>query len=177
LSGQIKKIQYTEFFKQFDRQLILDLRKIFKPFGRVQAPLIFASLGVAMSISLALSVGVSESLIVRLALSPFIASLFHVFINFATGALSPVSIKDGFNEDDSRSLRQRMRFFTLILIISYIVFGPDWLTSTVTSTTATEQPLMRIGIVGVLIVSLILVLNAFSKASLVDGQYRITDQR
>ena len=173
LGGQIKKIQYTEFFKQFDRQLILDLRKIFKPFGRVQAPLIFASLGVAMAISLALSVGISESLVVRLALSPFIASLFHIFINFATGSLSPVSIKDGFNEDDSRSLRQRMRFFTLILIISYIVFGPDWLTSTVTSTIAAEQSLMRIGIVGVLIVALILVLNAFSKAFLVDGQYRI----
>jgi len=173
LGGQIKKIQYTELFKQFDRQLILDLRKVFKPFGRVQAPLIFASLGVAMAISLALSVGVSESLIVRLALSPFIASLFHVFINFATGALSPVSIKDGFNEDDSRSLRQRMRFFTLILIISYIVFGPDWLTSTVTSPAAAEQSLMRIAIVGVLIVALLLVLNAFSKAFFVDGQYRI----
>jgi len=173
LGGQIKKIQYTEFFKQFDRQLILDLRKVFKPFGRVQAPLIFASLGIAMAISLALSVGTSESLIVRLALSPFIASLFHVFINFATGSLSPMGIKDGFNEEDSRSLRQRMRFFTLILIISYIVFGPDWLTSTVTSPAAAEQSLMRIAIVGVLIVALILVLNAFSKAFFVNGQPRI----
>ena len=173
LGGQIKKIQYTEFFKQFNRQLILDLRKVFKPFGRVQAPLIFASLGIAMAISLALSVGTSESLIVRLALSPFIASLFHVFINFATGSLSPMGIKDGFNEEDSRSLRQRMRFFTLILIISYIVFGPDWLTSTVTSPAAAEQSLMRIAIVGVLIVALILVLNAFSKAFFVNGQPRI----
>ena len=173
LGGQIKKIQYTEFFKQFDRQLILDLRKVFKPFGRVQAPLIFASLGIAMAISLALSVGTSESLIVRLALSPFIASLFHVLINFATGSLSPMGVKDGFNEEDSRSLRQRMRFFTLILIISYIVFGPDWLTSTVTSPAAAEQSLMRIAIVGVLIVALLLVLNAFSKAFFVDGQYRI----
>ena len=173
LGGQIKKIQYTEFFKQFDRQLILDLRKVFKPFGRVQAPLIVGSLGIAMAISLALSVGSSESLIVRLALSPFIASLFHVLINFATGSLSPMGVKDGFNEEDSRSLRQRMRFFTLILIISYIVFGPDWLTSTVTSPAAAEQSLMRIAIVGVLIVALLLVLNAFSKAFFVDGQYRI----
>jgi len=173
LGGQIKKIQYTEFFKQFDRQLILDLRKVFKPFGRVQAPLIVGSLGIAIAISLALSVGASESLIIRLALSPFIASLFHVFINFATGSLSPMGIKDGFNEEDSRSLRQRMRFFTLILIISYIVFGPDWLTSTVTSPAAAEQSLMRIAIVGVLIVALILVLNAFSKAFFVDGQPRI----
>ena len=173
LGGQIKKIQYTEFFKQFDRQLILDLRKVFKPFGRVQAPLIVGSLGIAMAISLALSVGASESLIIRLALSPFIASLFHVFINFATGSLSPMGIKDGFNEEDSRSLRQRMRFFTLILIISYIVFGPDWLTSTVTSPAAAEQSLMRIAIVGVLIVALILVLNAFSKAFFVNGQPRI----
>ena len=173
LGGQIKKIQYTELFKQFDRQLILDLRKVFKPFGRVQAPLIVGSLGIAMAISLALSVGSSESLVVRLALSPFIASLFHVLINFATGSLSPMGVKDGFNEEDSRSLRQRMRFFTLILIISYIVFGPDWLTSTVTSPAAAEQSLMRIAIVGVLIVALILVLNAFSKAFFVDGQYRI----
>ena len=173
LGGQIKKIQYTELFKQFDRQLILDLRKVFKPFGRVQAPLIVGSLGIAMAISLALSVGSSESLIVRLALSPFIASLFHVLINFATGSLSPMGVKDGFNEEDSRSLRQRMRFFTLILIISYIVFGPDWLTSTVTSPAAAEQSLMRIAIVGVLIVALLLVLNAFSKAFFVDGQYRI----
>lgn len=173
LGGQIKKIQYTEFFKQFDRQLILDLRKVFKPFGRVQAPLIVGSLGIAIAISLALSVGTSESLIIRLALSPFIASLFHVVINFATGPLSPMGIKDGFNEEDSRSLRQRMRFFTLILIISYIVFGPDWLTSTVTSPAAAEQSLMRIAIVGVLIVALILVLNAFSKAFFVNGQPRI----
>ena len=173
LGGQIKKIQYTELFKQFDRQLILDLRKVFKPFGRVQAPLIVGSLGIAMAISLALSVGSSEALIVRLALSPFIASLFHVLINFATGSLSPMGVKDGFNEEDSRSLRQRMRFFTLILIISYIVFGPDWLTSTVTSPAAAEQSLMRIAIVGVLIVALLLVLNAFSKAFFVDGQYRI----
>ena len=173
LGGQIKKIQYTEIFKQFDRQLILDLRKVFRPFGRVQAPLIVGSLGIAMAISLALSVGSSESLIVRLALSPFIASLFHVLINFATGSLSPMGVKDGFNEEDSRSLRQRMRFFTLILIISYIVFGPDWLTSTVTSPAAAEQSLMRIAIVGVLIVALLLVLNAFSKAFFVDGQYRI----
>ena len=173
LGGQIKKIQYTEFFKQFDRQLILDLRKVFKPFGRVQAPLIIRALGIAIAISLALSVGTSESLIIRLALSPFIASLFHVFINFATGSLSPMGIKDGFNEEDSRSLRQRMKFFTLILIISYIVFGPDWLTSTVTSPAAAEQSLMRIAIVGVLIVALILVLNAFSKAFFVNGQPRI----
>ena len=173
LGGQIKKIQYTELFKQFDRQLILDLRKVFRPFGRVQAPLIVGSLGIAIAISLALSVGSSESLIVRLALSPFIASLFHVLINFATGSLSPMGVKDGFNEEDSRSLRQRMRFFTLILIISYIVFGPDWLTSTVTSPAAAEQSLMRIAIVGVLIVALLLVLNAFSKAFFVDGQYRI----
>ena len=173
LGGQIKKIQYTELFKQFDRQLILDLRKVFKPFGRVQAPLIVGSLGIAIAISLALSVETSESLIIRLALSPFIASLFHVFINFATGSLSPMGIKDGFNEEDSRSLRQRMRFFTLILIISYIVFGPDWLTSTVTNPAAAEQSLMRIAIVGVLIVALILVLNAFSKAFFVNGQPRI----
>tara|TARA_B100000470_G_scaffold218395_1_gene203807 strand:- start:391 stop:1842 length:1452 start_codon:yes stop_codon:yes gene_type:complete len=84
-----------------------------------------------------------------------------------------MGVKDGFNEEDSRSLRQRMRFFTLILIISYIVFGPDWLTSTVTSPAAAEQSLMRIAIVGVLIVALLLVLNAFSKAFFVDGQYRI----
>ena len=173
LGGQIKKIQYTEFFKQFDRQLILELRKVFKPFGRVQAPLIVASLGVAVAISLALSVGISDSLVVRLALSPFLASLFYAFINFATGSLSPVGIQDGFSEDDSLSLRQRMRFFTLILIVSYIVFGPDWLTSNVSSAAASEQSLMRIGIVGVLIVTLILVLNAFSKALLIDGQYRI----
>ena len=173
LGGQIKKIQYTEFFKQFDRQLILELRKVFKPFGRVQAPLIVASLGVAVAISLALSVGISDSLVVRLALSPFLASLFYAFINFATGSLSPVGIQDGFSEDDALSLRQRMRFFTLILIVSYIVFGPDWLSSNVSSTAASEQSLMRIGIVGVLIVTLILVLNAFSKALLIDGQYRI----
>ena len=173
LGGQIKKIQYTEFFKQFDRQLILELRKVFKPFGRVQAPLIVASLGVAVAISLALSVGISDSLVVRLALSPFLASLFYAFINFATGSLSPVGIQDGFSEDDALSLRQRMRFFTLILIGSYIVFGPDWLSSNVSSTAASEQSLMRIGIVGVLIVTLILVLNAFSKALLIDGQYRI----
>ena len=43
LGGQIKKIQYTEFFKNTDRTLILDLRKIFQPFGRVQSPFIFAS--------------------------------------------------------------------------------------------------------------------------------------
>ncbi|MBM23552.1 MAG: hypothetical protein CMD78_04705 [Gammaproteobacteria bacterium] len=173
LGGQIKKIQYTEFFKQFDRQLIIDLRKVFKPFGRVQSPLIVASLGVAVAISLALSVGTSDSLVVRLALSPFIASLFYVFMNFATGALSPVGIQEGFSEDDSLSLKKRMRFFTLILIISYIVFGPDWLTSNVSNAAASEQSLMRIVIVGVLIVTLILVLNAFSTSLLIDGQYRI----
>ncbi len=86
LGGQIKKIQYTEFFKKTDRTLILDLRKIFQPFGRVQSPFIFASLGTALAIVMSLSVSASESLIIRLVLSPFIIAVFQVFINWVCTA-------------------------------------------------------------------------------------------
>jgi len=169
LGGQIKKIQYTEFFKNTDRKLILDLRKIFQPFGRVQSPFIFASLGAALAIGMSLSVGASGSLIIRLALSPFIIAVFQVFINWATGSLSPAGIQDGLNEEDAKSLRQKMKFFILILVLSYILFGPDWLTSAI----ASEQSLMRIAIVGVLIVALSSVLRSVSEVFSIDGQYSI----
>ena len=169
LGGQIKKIQYTEFFKNTDRKLILDLRNIFQPFGRVQSPFIFASLGTALAIGMSLSVNASESLIIRLALSPFIIAVSQVFINWATGSLSPAGIQDGLNEEDAKSLRQKMKFFIFILILSYIFFGPDWLTGAI----ASEQSLMRIAIVGILIIALSSVLRSVTEVFLMDGQYSI----
>ena len=93
IGDQIKKIQYYDIFKSLNRELILNLRSLFKPFGRVQAPVLFGSLGIAAAISTTLSVNAAESWIVRLAFSPFLASLAYVFINLVTGAFSPASIE------------------------------------------------------------------------------------
>ena len=54
-------------------------------------------------------------------------------------------------------------------MLSYIVFGPDWLTSDI----ASEQSFMRISIVGVLIISMISILNSVTEVFASDGQYGI----
>ncbi len=169
IGDQIKKIQYYDIFKSLNRELILNLRSLFKPFGRVQAPVLFGSLGIAAAISTTLSVNAEESWIVRLAFSPFLASLAYVFINLVTGAFSPASIEGENKIEKANKLKQKLRFLTLILVLSYIVFGPDWLTSDI----ASEQSFMRISIVGVLIISMISILNSVTEVFASDGQYGI----
>lgn len=169
IGDQIKKIQYYDIFKSLNRELILNLRSLFKPFGRVQAPVLFGSLGIAAAISTTLSVNAAESWIVRLAFSPFLASLAYVFINLVTGAFSPASIEGENKIEKANKLKQKLRFLTLILVLSYIVFGPDWLTSDI----ASEQSFMRISIVGVLIISMISILNSVTEVFASDGQYGI----
>ena len=169
IGDQIKKIQYYDIFKSLNRELILNLRSLFKPFGRVQAPVLLGSLGIAAAVSTTLSVNPSESWIVRLALSPFLASLAYVFINLVTGSFSPASIEGENKIKQAKKLKQKLRFLTLILVLSYIVFGPDWLTSDI----ASEQSFMRIGIVGVLIISMISILNSVTLVFTSDGQYGI----
>ena len=169
IGDQIKKIQYYDIFKSLNRELILNLRSLFKPFGRVQAPVLFGSLGIAAAISTTLSVNAAESWIVRLAFSPFLASLAYVFINLVTGAFSPASIEGENKIEKASKLKQKLRFLTLILVLSYIVFGPDWLTSDI----ASEQSFMRISIVGVLIISMISILNSVTEVFASDGQYGI----
>ena len=169
IGDQIKKIQYYDIFKDLNRELILNLRSLFKPFGRVQAPFLFGSLGIAAAISTTLSVNAAESWIVRLAFSPFLASLAYVFINLVTGAFSPASIQGENKVEKAKKLKQKLRFLTLILVLSYIVFGPDWLNSDI----ASEQSFMRISIVGVLIISMISILNSVTEVFASDGQYGI----
>ena len=169
IGDQIKKIQYYDIFKGLNRELILNLRSLFKPFGRVQAPVLFGSLGIAAAVSTTLSVDASESWVVRLALSPLLASLAYVFINLVTGAFSPASIEGENKIKQAKKLKQKLRFLTLILVLSYIVFGPDWLTSDI----ASEQSFMRIGIVSVLIISMISILNTVTLIFASDGQYGI----
>ena len=169
INSQIKKIQYYDIFKGINRDLILNLRSLFKPFGRVQAPVIFGSLGIAGAVSITLSVGPSDSWIVRLALSPILASLSFVFINLATGAFSPATIEGANMIEKAKTLKQRLRFFTLILVFSYIVLGPEWLTSEI----ASEQSLIRIGIVSVLILYMITILNSVTEVFTSEGQYGI----
>ena len=169
IGDQIKKIQYYDIFKGINRDLILNLRSLFKPFGRVQAPVIFGSLGIAGAVSITLSVGPSDSWIVRLALSPILASLSFVFINLATGVFSPATIEGANMIEKAKKLKQRLRFFTLIMVFSYIVLGPEWLTSEI----ASEQSLIRIGIVSVLILYMITILNSVTEVFTSEGQYGI----
>jgi len=169
IGDQIKKIQYYQIIKSLKRDLILDLRKLFKPFGRVQAPIIFGSLGIAAAVSLSLSVSASESWIIRLAISPFLLTTLNVFINWVTGPFSPAGIEGEKKKAAAQTLKQKLRFLTLVFILSYIIFGPEWLTSD----TASQQALMRIGIVSVLVVSMMSVLNSVSAVFLSQGQYGI----
>ena len=60
---QIKKIQYSDPFKSIDRSIILKLRALFKPFGRVQSPILFGSLGISGAIALSLSISPSDCLL------------------------------------------------------------------------------------------------------------------
>ena len=140
---QIKKIQYSDPFKSIDRSIILKLRALFKPFGRVQSPILFGSLGISAAISLSLSISPSDSWIIRLGLSPFLASVLYLLINWITGPFSPANIDENNVSEPAKNLKQKLNFFTLIVVITYIVFGPDWLSSDV----ASDQSLMRIALV------------------------------
>ena len=169
IGDQIKKIQYYEIFKSLERDLILNLRALFKPFGRVQAPIVFGSLGIAAAASLSLSVSISESWVIRLAISPFLVTVLNVFSNWVTGSFSPTAIEGEKKKDQAKTLKQKLRFLTLVLVLSYVIFGPEWLTSDV----ASQQSLIRIGIVSVLVISMMSVLNSVSAVFLSQGQYGI----
>ena len=169
IGDQIKKIQYYEILKSLDRDLILDLRALFKPFGRVQAPIVFGSLGIAAAASLSLSISASESWVIRLAISPILVTVLNVFNNWVTGSFSPTAIEGEKKKDAAKTLKQKLRFLALVLVLSYIIFGPEWLTSDV----ASQQSLIRIGIVSVLVISMMSVLNSLSAVFLSQGQYGI----
>ena len=166
---QIKKIQYSDLFKSIDRPIILKLRALFKPFGRVQSPILFGSLGISAAIALSLSISPSDSWIIRLGLSPFLASMLYLLINWITGPFSPASIDENSVSDAAKHLKQRLKFFSLIVIITYIVFGPEWLGSEL----ASDQPLMRITLVSLMIFALIPVLNRSTSLFMEDGQYGV----
>jgi len=164
---QIKRIQYSDPFKSIDRSIILKLRALFKPFGRVQSPILFGSLGISAAIALSLSISPSDSWIIRLGLSPFLASILYLLINWITGPFSPADTDEKSVSDAARNLKQRLNFLSLILIITYIVFGPEWLGSEL----ASDQSLMRITLVSLMIFALIPVLNKSTSLFMEDGQY------
>jgi len=169
LGDQIKKIQYHNFFKSINRKLILDLRTLFKPFGRVQAPFLIGTLGLTAALSLNLSSGPNESWLIRLTLSPIIISLFYLVINWVTGSLSPAAINEELKKDDAKSLKNKLKFLTLVLVSSYIVFGPEWLASD----TAENLSLIRISIVSLIVLSITSVLTSVSKVFSLKGEYGI----
>jgi len=166
---QIKKIQYNNFFKSLNRQLILDLRTLFKPFGRVQAPFLLGTLGLTAALSLSLTSGPNESWLIRLTISPIIISLSYVVINWVTGSLSPAPINEEIRKEDAKSLKNKLKFLTLVLVSSYIVFGPEWLASD----TAANLSLIRISIVSLIVLSMISVLTSVSKVFSLNGEYGI----
>ena len=166
---QIKRIQYSDLFKSIDRSIILKLRALFKPFGRVQSPILFGSLGISAAIALSLSISPSDSWIIRLGLSPFLASILYLLINWITGPFSPADTDEKSVSDAARNLKQRLNFLSLILIITYIVFGPEWLGSEL----ASDQSLMRITLVSLMIFALIPVLNKSTSLFMEDGQYGV----
>ena len=166
---QIKKIQYNNFFKSLNRQLILDLRTLFKPFGRVQAPFLLGTLGLTAALSLSLTSGPNESWLIRLTISPIIISLSYVVINWVTGSLSPAAINEEIRKEDAKSLKNKLKFLTLVLVSSYIVFGPEWLASD----TAANLSLIRISIVSLIVLSMISVLTSVSKVFSLNGEYGI----
>ena len=166
---QIKRIQYSDPFKSIDRSIILKLRALFKPFGRVQSPILFGSLGISAAIALSLSISPSDSWIIRLGLSPFLASILYLLINWITGPFSPADTDEKSVSDAARNLKQRLNFLSLILIITYIVFGPEWLGSEL----ANDQSLMRIALVSLMIFALIPVLNRSTSLFMEDGQYGV----
>ena len=166
---QIKRIQYSDPFKSIDRSIILKLRALFKPFGRVQSPILFGSLGISAAIALSLSISPSDSWIIRLGLSPFLASILYLLINWITGPFSPADKDEKSVSDAARNLKQRLNFLSLILIITYIVFGPEWLGSEL----ASDQSLMRITLVSLMIFALIPVLNKSTSLFMEDGQYGV----
>ena len=166
---QIKKIQYNNFFKTLNRKLILDLRTLFKPFGRVQAPFLLGTLGLTAALSLSLTSGPNESWLIRLTISPIIISLSYVVINWVTGSLSPAAINEEIRKEDAKSLKNKLKFLTLVLVSSYIVFGPEWLASD----TAANLSLIRISIVSLIILSMISVLTSVSKVFSLNGEYGI----
>ena len=166
---QIKRIQYSDLFKSIDRPIILKLRALFKPFGRVQSPILFGSLGISAAIALSLSITPSDSWIIRLGLSPFLASMLYLLINWITGPFSPANIDENSVSDAAKNLKQRLNFFSLIVIITYIVFGPEWLGSEL----ASDQSLMRIALVSLMIFALIPVLNSSTSLFMEDGQYGV----
>ena len=166
---QIKKIQYNNFFKSLNRKLILDLRTLFKPFGRVQAPFLLGALGLTAALSLSLTSGPNESWLIRLTISPIIISLSYVVINWVTGSLSPAAINEEIRKEDAKSLKNKLKFLTLVLVSSYIVFGPEWLASD----TAANLSLIRISIVSLIVLSMISVLTSVSKVFSLNGEYGI----
>ena len=166
---QIKKIQYSDPFKSIDRSIILKLRALFKPFGRVQSPILFGSLGISGAIALSLSISPSDSWIIRLGLSPFLAAVLYLLINWITGPFSPANIDENSVSDAARNLKQKLNFFTLIVVITYIIFGPDWLSSEL----ANNQSLIRIALVSLMIFALIPVMNSSTSLFMEEGQYGV----
>ena len=93
----------------------------------------------------------------------------YVVINWVTGSLSPAAINEEIRKEDAKSLKNKLKFLTLVLVSSYIVFGPEWLASD----TAANLSLIRISIVSLIILSMISVLTSVSKVFSLNGEYGI----
>ena len=97
-----------------------------KPLAEYSPLLLF---GFALSGILYLAIGNDplDLAVVRIALSFLLFGIGSVFIDWATGPLSPAARIKGLVPDHVRPLRLRLRFFLLTMVLSFVFLGQEWL--------------------------------------------------
>lgn len=96
------------------------------------APLWLEGAALFMVLTLTIPDASSSMLVIRAALAIFAFGLGCVVINWATGRLSPSAEIKGLIPDRVAPLRLRMRFLVLVVCLSYVVLGNEWLSVRVT---------------------------------------------
>ncbi len=91
------------------------------------APLWLEGAALLLVLTLAIPGASSSLLVIRAAVAIFAFGLGCVVVNWVTGPLSPSADIKGLAPDHVAPLRRRVRFLILIVCLSYIVLGNEWL--------------------------------------------------
>jgi small-conductance mechanosensitive channel/uncharacterized protein YndB with AHSA1/START domain len=91
------------------------------------APLLLFGFALAVVLYIAIDNQPLDLAVVRIALSFFLFGIGSVFIDWATGPLSPSARIKGLVPDHVQPLRLRLRFFLLTLVASFVFLGTEWL--------------------------------------------------
>lgn len=132
------------------------------------APLWLEGAALLAVLTYAITDASSSMMVIRLAMAISGFGLSCVIINWATGPLSPSAEVKGLIPDHVVPLRIRLRFVALVVCLSYVILGNEWLATRVT------QPYVagRASMLFIISIGLLSILTYLGRIPGLQGRYR-----